>query len=876
MTKWITTVLCLLLTGCGGGDGAVPAPGSCEQIVSVQVAPASGGVDGSSEISLPVGASLPYQATLTYCDGRTAVTSDGVHWRTSSAAATVTPSGEVTAVSPGEVTLIAREPTQGVEGEASLRVTEAPLVDLSVSPAQLSLPVGLVASVQARARYSDGTLLDASSQVRWESEQPNVVSVDEHGQVRALATGHARVRAYLETLEAEITVTVTDAVITGLSMNPSIAVLPVGLVQRYRINAIDSEGRRYDVTEQADWHIGSPEVAVREGKALLRAIAPGRTLLTVTFNNVTAQGTLTVSDAALESLAVSPSKATQVVGGTQQFAASALYSDGARWDATQAVSWSSDAPQVAAVHADGEATARTPGEATITASLLGQQGRGTLTVKPGMITRISLEDGLTRLPKGGSTTFRALASYDNGTIDDVSTRAAWYVLEQDRDVLSVDANGTVTGLAVGIATLYADLDDQRAAVELNVTAQGTVVTWGPPEGGGDSSSVEDQLTNVREVVGSSFAFAALTSDGRVVTWGDPASGGDSSSVQPRLKNVVSLHGNLGGFAAVREDGSVVSWTQSPYPCNAGRWIDAPVTTDVVSISKAACAFAGIRSDGTVVTWGDGTLGADSDSVRSRLQGVRQIVGNYGAFAALLATGEVVTWGAALTGGDSSGVASELSGVVKLISTNNFFLALTREGRAITWPQITLNPEQQDALQGAQHLYTTNRSVAGLTADGGFVFPYENTIRRYEGVEQVWQASDNQFIVTTRAGDALSIDMFSGSATIQANVRDINAVAFGYNSSALLQPGGSVVTLGPAATALPTTPLVDVVDITALQFHFDPQAPEAFAARTRDGRVIAWGRSTQAADTGAVQERLQHVGAIYSNLQAFAAVIGDAP
>lgn len=871
MTKWMISVWCLLLAGCGGGtDGAVPAPGPCERIVSVQVAPVEEGLEGTRELALPVGARLALAATLTYCDGTSAVVREGVTWRTDSAAAEVDEAGEVTARSPGVVRVLARSEPEGVEGAAVLTVTDATLVDVSVTPVALSVPVGLSAPLTAMARYSDETTLDVSSQVRWESEAPDRVAVNARGEVRGVAVGTARVSAFLGEQVAHSEVTVSDAVITGLSVSPSVARLPAGLVQRYWVWATDSEGGRYDVTDQVRWTLSQPAVATLVSPGLVRTTAAGRTALQVSLGDVSSSAALTVSDATLVELSVSPQTATQVVGGRQTYFASALYSDGARWDATPAVSWSSDTPQVASISPAGQASALAAGEATITATLLGEQGQGTLTVKPGILTRLTLEDGLTRLPKGASTAFRALATYDNGLLDDVTARVAWFVAEQDRDVLSVDASGRVTGLSVGSATLYADLDDQRATVQLSVTAQGTVVTWGAPDGGGDSSAVADQLTNVREVVGSSGAFAALRADGRVVTWGDPQSGGDSSAVQSQLNNVVSLYGNLGGFAAVRADGSVVSWPQpskSPY-CNANRWIETPVTTDVVSISATNCAFAGIRSDGTVVTWGDSLLGGDSAQVSADLRGVKQIVASQRGFAALLATSEAVMWGESEGGSDVA--STTLQDVVNVVTTGEGLVALTRQERVIRWPD-PLEDIIAEQMKGAQSIYGTLLRFGILNAKGELFTNLGRT--GLEGVQQVFPAHRGGFVATT-ADNTQYVFGTIGYETVDG--RTPTRVFAGSDSSALLYSDGAVITIGSVKPYPPTRPLNNVVNITLLQPVLNLYEKDAFAAITQDGRVVTWGNNLDAADSSAVQSQLRQVAAVYSNMKAFAAVIGDAP
>jgi hypothetical protein len=60
------------------------------------------------------------------------------------------------------------------------------------------------------------------------------------------------------------------------------------------------------------------------------------------------------------------------------------------------------------------------------------------------------------------------------------------------------------------------------------------VTWGNPDNGGDSSSVQDQLMNVQQICGTLGAFAAILADGTVVTWGHATYGGDRAIVHEQI------------------------------------------------------------------------------------------------------------------------------------------------------------------------------------------------------------------------------------------------------------------------------------------------------------------------------------------------------
>ena len=90
------------------------------------------------------------------------------------------------------------------------------------------------------------------------------------------------------------------------------------------------------------------------------------------------------------------------------------------------------------------------------------------------------------------------------------------------------------------------------------------MAWGEPHFGGEVPPEKAALLEGGVVSVAcnerGLAFAALKEDGSVVTWGQDQAGGDSSAVSPLLDDgVVSVHASQGAFAALREDGSVVTW-----------------------------------------------------------------------------------------------------------------------------------------------------------------------------------------------------------------------------------------------------------------------------------------------------------------------------
>ncbi|CAE8692087.1 unnamed protein product, partial [Polarella glacialis] len=119
--------------------------------------------------------------------------------------------------------------------------------------------------------------------------------------------------------------------------------------------------------------------------------------------------------------------------------------------------------------------------------------------------------------------------------------------------LSLGACIQVVWLSSSAATRY--LQSEAFAA---IKADGSVVTWGETDSGGDSSAVARLLTEgVVHVCGNAHSVAAIKADGSVVTWGEAEFGSDSSLFAPLLmEGVVQVCGSARAFAAIKADGSV--------------------------------------------------------------------------------------------------------------------------------------------------------------------------------------------------------------------------------------------------------------------------------------------------------------------------------
>ena len=267
-------------------------------------------------------------------------------------------------------------------------------------------------------------------------------------------------------------------------------------------------------------------------------------------------------------------------------------------------------------------------------------------------------------------------------------------------------------------------------------ADGSVVTWGSPDAGGDSSAVRGDLVGVQRIYKAQSAFAAVTRAGAVIAWGDPDMGGDTSKVKPLLvgARVIDIAATVSAFGAVTDAGGIISWGEAEHggDCSAHKDLRG-----VQRVFASKRAFAAVRYDGSVVTWGDAQHGGDSSKVRESLQGVRSIVAAKAAFAAITTKchinvsdglkievkASVITWGDPGFGGDSSSVAEQLVDVKQIVCTQYAFAALRSDGHVVCWGSERHGANSstvQGRLTKVSELFASQSSFAALCTNGDVV------------------------------------------------------------------------------------------------------------------------------------------------------------
>ncbi|WP_404835547.1 Ig-like domain-containing protein [Aeromonas media] len=294
-------------------------------------------------MTLAAGLTGQLGASGSYSDGSTLDVTTDVSWSSSDTAiATVgLHTGLVTAVAPG--TAILTGTLDGQSATLQVIVTQAVLNPngLTITVPPLTLAAGLTGQLAATGSYSDGTSVDVTTDVTWTSNNPIVAAVGLNtGLVNAVLPGMAVITATLDGQSTTLVVTVSNAVVTSVVIEP-ISSLAAGTTAQFKATATLSNLATLDVTAQANWQSSDPGIITVTSAGMATGVAPGSATVSINVQGFVASQSVTVSNAVLTSLVVSSTSDLNVLNlaRTITFTATGHYSDGSTQDVTSSVIW---------------------------------------------------------------------------------------------------------------------------------------------------------------------------------------------------------------------------------------------------------------------------------------------------------------------------------------------------------------------------------------------------------------------------------------------------------------------------------------------------------------------------------------------------------
>ena len=346
------------------------------------------------------------------------------------------------------------------------------LSSIAVSPATASIQSGQTQQFTATAKYSDGSTADVSSTATWTVNPSSIASVSKAGLATAEAAGSSTVTASLNGMNgsAALTVQAATRTVTSISVTPATASIAVGATQQFTATATYNDGTTANVSTTATWTSSATSIVTISTSGVATAVAAGQATITATYQGKSGSAgfAAVATKPTVTSVAVTPSSASLQVGGTQQFTATATYSDGTTANVSTTATWTSSATSIATVSATGLATAIAAGQATVTATYQGKSGSATLTSTAVPVTSIAVTPTSANLVVGGTQQFTATATYANGTTGNVTSSSTWS--SGNTSVVTVNSKGFAIAVGTGAATsVTASFQGFNSSATVNVS-----------------------------------------------------------------------------------------------------------------------------------------------------------------------------------------------------------------------------------------------------------------------------------------------------------------------------------------------------------------------------------------------------------------------
>ncbi len=373
----------------------------------------------------------------------------------------------------------------------------AKLTQISISPANQSIPKGTTLQLSATGVYEDGSTnaLDsgvtwhrdnpgemnddqgnvkaalASSVARqtsqpstaltealgpgvtWQTSQPSVGTIDSQGLVTALGQGVTQVSATYDGVTGTTPVTVGQPALLSITVSPKQSSLPIGESARLTATGSFSDGSTQDLTQSATWSSSVVNIANVNSQGVVVGMGPGVAQLSAAYQGVTGSASVTVGAPALLSIAVSPKQTSLPLGEFEQLAATGNYSDGSTQNLTQSAIWSSSISATANVNAQGVVTGMSVGVAQISASYQGSTGNATVAVGAPALVTITVSPNQSSMPVGETRQLTATGNFSDGSIQNLTQSATW--ISSGLAIASVNTQGVVTAAGVGAAQVSA-------------------------------------------------------------------------------------------------------------------------------------------------------------------------------------------------------------------------------------------------------------------------------------------------------------------------------------------------------------------------------------------------------------------------------------
>ncbi|MEO7102506.1 MAG: Ig-like domain-containing protein, partial [Gemmatimonadaceae bacterium] len=271
----------------GGGTTAVASVAVTSPSTNLLV-----GVTDSVGLGTATAAATPMDANGSSLTGRT------VTWSSSSTSVvTVTSSGVITAVGPGTANIVAT--SEGKSGQVAITVSRPATAVVTVSPAPVSLLVGVQDSVGLGTVALTATAKDASGHslsgrtVAWSSATASVATISSTGTVKGVAAGSSTITATVEGQAGTSAVTVVRPPVTQVTVVPQSSSIKVGATETLVVTLLDAQA--HPLTGRLISAVNNSPSVITVASGVVTGVSAGTGTINFASEGVTTIATIAVT-----------------------------------------------------------------------------------------------------------------------------------------------------------------------------------------------------------------------------------------------------------------------------------------------------------------------------------------------------------------------------------------------------------------------------------------------------------------------------------------------------------------------------------------------------------------------------------------------------
>jgi len=436
--------------------------------------------------SLPLDGSLQLDAYVFYDNGSSKKITNLADWSSQDTniftVENTTKKGLISSVTAGNATVDISY--NSFTTTANISVSSATISSIQVTPIIGSGSIGLTQQFNATAVLSDGSIQDITNTVAWNSSDSSIAAIDSKGKVSLLKAGTINITANFMSFSKTVDFQVTNKIISSIEVILPTSNLSVGISSQATCIVTYADSSTEDITNSVIWSVDNnlfSSVSNSEStKGYIETFTEGIVNVSASIGAFTNQKSLTISNASLASITISPSETFISSGIDARFQAIGNYDDGTSVDITKNVIWASSNTGLGTIsnvfnkkgYFSNLYAGSTTKTLTVSASLAGVTQNASIIIAPGTISSISVNPNSITMNTLKTKKIKAYAHFSDGASVEITNIATWS--SSDENLLfvsnSITDAGTISSLqeaSVSVTASYKGLSSVTTAVTIS-------------------------------------------------------------------------------------------------------------------------------------------------------------------------------------------------------------------------------------------------------------------------------------------------------------------------------------------------------------------------------------------------------------------------